>query len=189
MIQNDNQHTLVSQIKENNETVLKDLYQNNYYKIEAYVLKNNGTRPQAKDVYQEAFLAVWQNIKKGAFTPQSDSAVQGYLYQIAKNKWTDILRSSRYKKTQNGITDLQLMEQQTEHDTETEQNISTVMEAFKELGEECRELLTRFYFSKMPLSEIASHFNIAEASVRNKKYRCIQKLKVLSNPQIHENNK
>tara|TARA_R110000850_G_scaffold80862_1_gene173476 strand:- start:16537 stop:17106 length:570 start_codon:yes stop_codon:yes gene_type:complete len=187
MIQNENQHTLVSQIKENNETVLKELYQNNYYKIEAYILKNNGTKPQAKDIYQEAFLAVWQNIKKGAFTPQNEGAVQGYLYQIAKNKWTDVLRSSRYKKTQQGLTDLHLMEHEKEPDTETDENIKTVMTAFNELGEECRQLLTRFYFSKMPLSEIASHFNIGEASARNKKYRCIQKLKMLSNPQIHEN--
>lgn len=189
MIQNENQHELVFQIKENNETVLKDLYQNNYCKIEAYILKNNGTRPHAKDIYQEAFLAVWQNVKKGTFTPQNEGALQGYLYQIAKNKWTDVLRSSRFKKTQQGITSLHLMEYETVPDTTADENIRTVMTAFSELGEECKELLTRFYFSKMSLSEIASHFNIGEASARNKKYRCIQKLKVLSNPKIHENNK
>ena len=94
------QYQLVSAIMANDESVLKQLYQNNYRKVEAYILKNRGSMPQAKDIYQEAFLAVWQNIKKGAFQPRNESALQGYLFQIAKNKWTDELRSARYKKTQ-----------------------------------------------------------------------------------------
>ena len=45
-----NQQALVSKIKLNDEAVLKQLYQDNYTKVEAYVLKNNGTMPQAKDL-------------------------------------------------------------------------------------------------------------------------------------------
>ena len=52
----------------NDESVLKQLYQNNYRKVEAYILKTEEACPK-KDIYQEAFLAVWQNIKKGLFNP------------------------------------------------------------------------------------------------------------------------
>lgn len=75
--------------------------------------------PQAKDIYQEAFLAVWQNIKKGAFQPRNESALQGYLFQIAKNKWTDELRSARYKKTQRQESFQNLEDHPNEIDQET----------------------------------------------------------------------
>ena len=57
------------------------------------------------------------------------------------------------------------------------------MQAFKKLGKECKELLEVFYFEKKSLREIAAQFNIGEASARNKKYRCIQKLRSLTGQQ------
>lgn len=175
------QWELVSAIHSNNELILKQLYQNNYKKVEAYILKNNGTMPQAKDIYQEAFIAVWQNIKDGKFTPQNETALQGYLYQIAKNKWTDELRSSRFKKTSN----LESLHQYSENGEENpksfylekETKIAQAEKAFQLMGAECKELLQKFYFEKKSLRDIAAFFNIGEASAKNKKYRCIQQLK------------
>ncbi|HPF11128.1 MAG TPA: sigma-70 family RNA polymerase sigma factor [Flavobacteriaceae bacterium] len=179
------QYQLVSAIMANDESVLKQLYQNNYRKVEAYILKNRGSMPQAKDIYQEAFLAVWQNIKKGAFQPRNESALQGYLFQIAKNKWTDELRSARYKKTQRQESFQNLEDHPNEIDQETRgESLHACMRAFGELGDECKELLTRFYFNRDSLRDIASFFSIEETSARNKKYRCIQQLKALVNPSL-----
>ncbi|MEZ4859062.1 MAG: sigma-70 family RNA polymerase sigma factor [Flavobacteriaceae bacterium] len=177
------QWELVSAIHSNNELVLKQLYQNNYKKVETYILKNNGTMPQAKDIYQEAFIAVWQNIKEGKFTPHNESALQGYLYQIAKNKWTDELRSSRFKKTSSIESFHQFSENEEESTSpfseEKEQNSALVEQAFRSMGTECKELLSKFYFEKKSMRDIAAFFGIEEASARNKKYRCIQQLKEL----------
>ena len=38
----------------------------------------------AKDLYQESFIAVWNNLKTNKFQPKNETALQGYLYQIAK---------------------------------------------------------------------------------------------------------
>lgn len=75
------------------------MYQTNYPKIEALVLKNSGSKEEAKDVFQEAFVVVWQNIKLDRFTPKNESSVDSYLYTIAKNKWMDVLRSKDFKST------------------------------------------------------------------------------------------
>ncbi|MEZ4817433.1 MAG: sigma-70 family RNA polymerase sigma factor [Flavobacteriaceae bacterium] len=177
------QEKLVSEIKANNQLVLKVLYQNNYKKIEHYILKNNGSMPQAKDIYQETFITVWQNIKDGKFTPHNETALQGYLYQIAKNKWTDELRSSRYKKTSFVESFQQFSENGEENPNsfydEKENRIALAEKAFQKMGGECKELLSKFYFEKKSLRDIASYFNIGEASAKNKKYRCIQQLKEL----------
>lgn len=181
------QNKIVSAIQANDAAVLKKLYQENYRKIEVFILKNNGSMPQAKDTYQEAFIAMYQNVKANKFRPSNETALQGYLYQIAKNKWTDFLRSSRYRKTGHLKDGFQIEDEaslEDSFDIPLEENIkqAQAMEAFRHLGEDCKKLLEVFYFQNKSLREIAASFNIGEASARNKKYRCIQKLRELVSP-------
>ena len=174
------QNNIIEAIKANDTTVLKKLYIENYPKVEAHILRNNGNKDQAKDIFQESMVALWRAIKKDRFTAKNPSAVQGYLYTIAKNKWTDCLRSSVYKKTVSSeflMTD-QAVNEEEEH-IEYEQKLTQAKKAFEQLGSTCKELLSKFYFGKMSLNDIARLFNLDTASARNKKYRCMQKLREL----------
>jgi len=179
------QEQIVSAIKNNNEVVLKSLYTNNYHKIEYLVLNNNGSLEQAKDIFQEAYIAVWKNIKNNSFIPKNESAISGYLYTIAKNKWMDYLRSSEYKKkvsltTMNHIHEKEDSTIFSENSKEHDQKLSIAMKAFKNLGNPCKELLTKFYFEKKSMNIIAEELSLDAASTRNKKYRCMQKLRELA---------
>lgn len=181
------QLTLVDAIKANDERALRELYQENYKKVELHIIKNNGTMTQAKDLYQEAFLAMYQNIKMDLFVPLSETALQGYLYSIAKNKWIDFLRSAQYKKTRPLYENVVLADDanstaELDEKIENEQKIELTLNAFSKLGKNCKNLLTQFYFDKKSMREIAVELGLEEASVRNKKYRCIQKLRELLNP-------
>ncbi|WP_298902295.1 sigma-70 family RNA polymerase sigma factor [uncultured Psychroserpens sp.] len=175
---------LIRDIKDNDAVALKSIYAANYFKVEALVLKNNGTKEHAKDIYQEAFLAVWQNIKQDKFTPKNESSVHGYLYTIAKNKWMDFLRSKEYKKTMvsDQINNFNAPELDVDTDTNKlkEQQLTNVMQAFKTLGEPCKSLLRQFYFDKKSMKDIAQHLQLDAASTRNKKYRCMQQLRALA---------
>ncbi|WP_431133304.1 RNA polymerase sigma factor [Psychroserpens mesophilus] len=171
---------LVEAIKANDQIALKQFYMSNYHKIEALVLKNSGSVDHAKDLYQDSFIAVWKNLKANKFEPKNETALQGYLYQIAKNKWMDVLRSSTFKKT-NGFTDETLAflkeEPKDEYKGANEDKLKATMNAFKNLGQPCKQLLTNFYYEKKSLKIIASELQLEEASVRNKKYRCMEKLR------------
>ncbi|MBR9846529.1 MAG: sigma-70 family RNA polymerase sigma factor [Algicola sp.] len=175
-----NQLQLIEAIKANDQIALKEFYMSNYYKIEALVIKNSGSVEHAKDLYQESFIAVWKNLKANKFEPKNETALQGYLYQIAKNKWMDILRSNKFKKT-NGLTDEAMVALKEEPANEAieanESKLNATMSAFKNLGQPCKQLLTNFYYEKKSLREIASELQLEEASVRNKKYRCMEKLR------------
>ena len=185
----DYQEQLIAAIKINDSVALKALYISNYPKIESLVLKNSGTKEDAKDIYQDAFIVVWNNIKNNSFTPLNETAIQGYLYNIAKNKWMDVVRSSRFKKTNTAINESTLVNKSGDindlnHEEDVQnKKLNTAMEAFKILGQPCKQLLTTFYFDKKSLRDIASELLIDEASVRNKKYRCMQKLRALVKPQ------
>jgi len=182
--QANNQSEIVTAIKANDDRVLQSLYTENYHKVEVLVLKNNGTKEQAKDIYQEVFLAVWKNIKLDKFTPQSKNSLAGYLYTIAKNKWMDYLRSKEYKKTINSsqINDFQIFEftAETDINNHKEEQLKEIMNAFKSLEKPCKSLLRKFYFDKKTMKEIASELQLDAASTRNKKYRCMQKLRELA---------
>ena len=165
-------------IKANDEDALKRMYEDNYSTIEKYVLNNNGTVEDAKDIYQEAFIAMWRNIQLDKFYPENENALGGYLYRIAKNKWLDHLRSGHYKK----ITRMNDSSDNLPEDLLPEEDIEFITEVknkFKHLGENCREVLTRFYYKKESMRVIAEKFEWTEATAKNNKYRCLQRLREL----------
>lgn len=174
----DEQFSLIRALKANDDTVLKSLYQDNYPKTEKYVLDNSGTEDDAKDVFQEAFIATWRNIQLDKFYPENETALAGYIFQIAKFKWIDRLRAD--KKNRVISIDETIRPWQKENETSEgndEEFIQQVKKSFSKLGEACREILSRFYFKKESLRTIASQTGLTEATARNNKYRCLQRLR------------
>lgn len=178
-----NQLEKAKAIINNDQKALKKLYMENFWKIKHYVLQNSGNEDSAKDVYQEAFVALWRNLKKGKFTPENENALENYLFQIAKNKWLDQLRKVKTKKETQLDTFNQIQPQENNFSEEIESDFTEkynlAMTAFASMGRQCKELLTQFYFEKKSMNEIAKIFSINENSARNKKYRCVQKLREL----------
>jgi len=170
----------VALIKQNDATTLKELYKINFIKVKRYVLKNSGSEQQAKDIYQEAFLAMWRNIKNDKFSAESETAINGYIFQIAKNKWMDHLRSLRYKNTTFINRDIEFDESDVEENEAQSRKIKLIMDAFDQLGERCKLLLKLFYFQRKPFKEISEILKIDEASARNAKYRCQEQLKKIT---------
>ncbi len=158
----------------NDGKALEALYTANYYKTEAFVLANSGTEEEAKDVYQEAFVAVWQNVKAGRFAEQKGSSLEAYLFQVAKYKWYDHLKAVKKKGTVPVEDDLFT---DAAYSGEEENYIEKVQQHFKNLGEPCREVLTLFYFMKQSMNHIAAKFSWTAATAKNNKYRCLQRLR------------
>ena len=164
-------------IKQNDATTLKNLYKTNFAKVKRYVLKNSGDEQQAKDVYQEAFVAMWRNIKNDRFTAESENAINGYIFQIAKYKWLDHVRSVKYKNTTFINREIEYDEPDIEIGEATNKKIKILMDCIGNLSERCQNLLKLFYFERKPYKEIAQILSMDEASARNAKYRCQEQLK------------
>jgi len=169
---------LTQQIQRNEDAVLKKLYQDNVGNITVLVLKNSGVEDDARDLYQEAFLAVWRAVQTGRFMPASEKEFSAYLFQVARFKWIDQLRNRKGRKLvalQDWPADV--VQEPAEENMDTQ--AAAVRAAFPQLGDNCREVLGRFYFKKEPLREIAAGFGWTEATAKNNKYRCLQKLRGL----------
>ncbi len=169
--------SLVERIKSDDEPTLKKLYTSNYKVMERYILQHSGSVADAKDTYQEAFLAVWRNIQLGRFVPSAESDFAYYLIRVVKNKWIDHLRKVKGKRTV-PIEEVQadsIMAE--ENEDELGGYIDNARLQYKNLGTRCRELLTAFYFRRKSLRDIASAFGWTESSAKNNKYRCLKQLR------------
>ena len=158
---------------------LHTVYQENFPKALQHLLRNNGTEDDAKDIFQEAFLVLWQNLEAGKFKPENDDAVSGYLFQVVRNKWIDRLRADNRRPTTTLKEENFAGLAASTLNSEEENRIAEISRRFQQLGENCRQLLTRFYYRKMSMKEIAAHFGWTEATAKNNKYRCLQQLRTM----------
>lgn len=159
------------------------MYKDNFAAIRQFVLTNNGSEQQAEDIYHDAFIAAWRNVQLGKYEYRSEQSLSGYILTIGKNKWIDVLRSAHNKKTVLLAGELESKESD-DKESDEEQEIRLVKEQFKNLGENCRQLLVAFYYQKQSMRKISVEKGWTEATTRNNKYRCLQKLRELINQNI-----
>lgn len=167
--------SFLSAIKKHSPDLLEMLYIKYYKNLEVYIIQNSGSEEDAKDIYQEGFLAVWRNIQLEKFNPNTEDEFAAYLIRVCKNKWIDQLRKNKTRQ----------FDQSKEPDTLTtiieedvqEKYIDEVIHHFQKLGEKCRNILNMYYYKKKSMKEISLILKITEASAKNNKYRCLQKLR------------
>ena len=167
---------MVALIKKNDGATLKRLYITTFPKVKRHVYKNNGDEQKAKDVYQEAFIVMWRNIKNNTFSAKSETAINGYLFQIAKNKWLEHIRSAKYKNTTFINREIEYDEPQIEENEMQSRKIKAIMDSIATLDERCQLLMKLFYFEQKSYREIAKSMSMEEASARNAKYSCQEQL-------------
>lgn len=174
--------------KNNDREVFRSVYARVFPKVRGYILKNSGDEDQAKDVFQDAFIACWQNIKEGRFPGGN---VEAYLFAIAKNKWIDHLRSPRFKTTTTTPTAYPLratLDAESGTDPEEEEQLTAIRSGLSKLGDNCKTLLRLFYYERKSMEEIAGKLGLAPASARNQKYRCMERLRALSHKILRNGN-
>ncbi|RYY30959.1 MAG: sigma-70 family RNA polymerase sigma factor [Chitinophagaceae bacterium] len=167
----------IVRLKANDDLLLETIYKTGFPGIKKYIIQNNGTEDDAKDIYQEAFIIMWRNVQLDKISFRGFEQLQGYLYRIAQYKWLDHLRSSRVKHT-SAMPDTEIeTDMNSETDIEENAYIATVRQHYAAMGNPCKEVLKRFYFLKQSMAQIASNFSWTEATAKNNKYRCLQKLR------------
>lgn len=161
------------------DSILQKIYAENYYKAESFIISNSGNAEEAKDVYQEAFLVLWQKLRSGEINFRDEDRINAFLYRVVRNKWIDHLRSKEFNSKSYLNDNTYNAAEEPDHETnkEWERKINRVAVWLQKLKPDCRQLLTEFYFNRMSMRTLARQFDIDEASVKNKKYRCMERLK------------
>ena len=137
---------------------------------------------EVDDLFQDALLALYQNVADGRYRLRADTKITTYLVRLCRNRWIDRTRRVAYRRTATVGEHVERAGTGEEGaDIEAalrrERHLERLDEAFALLGERCQHLLRRFYYDRASLSEIAAERGITPQSAKNEKYRCMQRLK------------
>ena len=142
--------------------------------IENHILKNNGTKDEAKDIFQNTLLAFYKNIQKPDFA--INVKISTYLFSIAKNLWLKELRE-KTKFTTEELTEDKEIEDKGDY-SQKEELIYRMTAGVKKLSENCQKLIRLYYYESKSWKEITQQMDYKnEHAARNQKYKCFQKLK------------
>jgi RNA polymerase sigma factor (sigma-70 family) len=174
------QPNLYQLLLDNSDLAYRQLYKAHYTIIKQYVLKNSGSEDDVKDLFQEGIIALWDNIHAGKYQHNNENMLHGYFRTICKFKWMEILRN---KGKFTALPDNE------EFDIEVDENalnalikkdeINEFDGIFSALSEKCRQILSLFYYEKKSMKEISEVTGYEVVSMRNEKYKCIEKLRGL----------
>ena len=76
---------IVFGILNNSENAIKRLYVAYFPMVMQLIINNNGTADDAKDIYQEAIIVLYNKIKKGEF--ELNSKLKTFLYSVCRRLW------------------------------------------------------------------------------------------------------
>ncbi len=159
-------------IASGDSTIIKEFYQRYFNSIVDYIINNGGIGEDAKDVFQDAIMVIYEKVKDGDF--KLNHTLHTFFYSICKNIWYKRL----YKKKKAGQNDVSFTESMADfgEDIGLQEQYGLYRAKFDLLGEECKNILNLF-FSKKSMKQIAQALNLSgEAYAKKRKYLCQRKL-------------
>ncbi|MEO8591305.1 MAG: sigma-70 family RNA polymerase sigma factor [Flavobacteriales bacterium] len=177
----------VSGLRRNDPATVRALYAKHFAAVRQYVLQNSGTGNDAQDMFQEALIVLWMNVKEGRFKSGAESDPGGFLFRVAKNKWLDVLRSAAHKQMK-VVHDERTTDAQAEVADDIDDRIVRLRGVYDKLDDKCRVVLDQFYFERKDLATIAADMGVEEESIRTIKYRCMMKLRAFRHTIAGEDN-
>ena len=170
---------LIEKIKTNNPKELQEFYNDNKKGFLLFLNRYNLSADDALDVYQDAIIAFVENAKKGKID-HIQSSFTTYLFGIGK-----FMVFQKFKKQKRTILteDFQNLEyQEVETEDEISIQVALLQKAFDKMGEQCKKVLTLFYYEEKKLDEIQIELGYSSKDVlKSQKSRCLKQLKDLTN--------
>ena len=132
---------------------------------------------EAVDIYQAAFVILYENIVQGK-TENVSSSPATYVFGIAKN-----LALKKFKSNERHLNHQQRIQwylEEEEDSSEEEQQDSSqqVARALEQMKEPCKSLLSLFYYDNLSLEQISQRLDYKNKEVvKSQKVRCLAYLK------------
>ncbi len=162
--------------KQSENAILQQVYLQNRSVVLDFVKKNSGSLEEAKDVFQETMMAFYENVKQQKF--KGESAISSYVYSIARFIWLNklkrkdtgqrIISEQKVEETEPGFLPILLKKEKEQQ----------VLQLFNQLGSDCRKVLVLNIYQQCSMKEVAEAMQYENEQIaRNKKYKCLKKLK------------
>ena len=138
-----------------------------------------GSRAQAEDVVQEAFLSLWRS---GARYDRTRGSVRSWILSVVHNRAIDAFRRNAASHSRD-VRDDQIAEQipsreRTEQEVERRDDAHRVRTALEDLPPEQRRVIELAYFGGFSHTEIAEVLQLPAGTVKGRMRLGLSKLRV-----------
>lgn len=179
-------NNLFADLKAGSDSAFKKVYIKNRLLFLNFGRKYDLTDDELFDIYQDAYIVLYENILNGKLT-ELNSSISTYLISIGKYKILDQLRKNKRNINSEAVmTGLpendEILESFEIHPEGLTKNQIILQQCFDKLGEKCKAILTMFYFKKYRINQIMKEGNYnSENVVKSQKSRCLKSLKEMCN--------
>jgi RNA polymerase sigma factor (sigma-70 family) len=161
----------VSNTQAETEKLIMRLYESAFPPVARYVAKMSGSFDDARDVFQDALVIYYEKATGGKLDLQKGE--RAYLLGIAKNLWFKKFRDGQYDISLDEFEGFDLADE-----AEPQPVAEKLLHYLETAGEKCMQLLSAFYYDKLPMKQIAGLFGYSgERSVTVQKYKCLEKVR------------
>ncbi|HQZ73787.1 MAG TPA: sigma-70 family RNA polymerase sigma factor [Chitinophagaceae bacterium] len=172
-----NEKALLQGLATNDKKAVETIYRENYNMVQYLIINNNGSADDAKDIFQEAMIVLYEKVRSGTF--ELNCQIKTYVYSVSKRLWLKKLQqSSRYSPPiEDQETSVPVDDEIAEHE-KRDAEFEMMDKAISSLGEPCKSLLEAYYLQKQNMQVIAANFGYTNAdNAKNQKYKCLMRLK------------
>lgn len=164
-------------IKTGNSLVLEKIYKTFFPIIKNLVCKNSGTSDEAKDIFQETMIVVYQKIQTDSKPLQC--SLKTFFYSISKRLWLKKLSGKGSKNISiNDSEEFFDVVEDLKNAEEKEAELTKMTMALSFLGEPCKSLIQDFYLNELTLSELTNKYGYSNSdTAKTQKYKCLMRLR------------
>ena len=158
---------------------IETIYRVNYTMIQTFVLNNNGSVDEARDIFQEAMVVLYE--KSGDSTFSLNCQLKTYVYSICRRLWLKRLQQlSKFSIQVESLEETVFVEEEIEVHEKVNNDFILMENSMNKMGEPCKSLLDAYYLQKKNMQQIAIEFGYTNAdNAKTQKYKCLVRLKKL----------
>lgn len=163
---------LVMRCQDGEIDAFEELYTRWQPRLMRHAMHLTARREAAKDVVQEAWLAVVKGLKR----LEDPARFRSWVYRIVSNKCADWVRETqRRRKLQTHVTE-EVMTSTVDHPKENE-DMARLRMALKHLSGESQAVLSMHYLESMGVTEIARSLGIPPGTVKSRLHHAREQLR------------
>ncbi len=177
MKQENNESLILKGLASNDKEAVETIYRDNFNMIQSLVINNNGSADDAKDIFQEAVIVLYEKAKTGSF--ELNCQIKTFIYSVARRLWLKRLQQqNRFSSPGDSMEAVVAVDEDLEVHDQKNAEFEMMDQAINHLGEPCKSLIEAYYLQKQNMQEIAARFGYTNAdNAKNQKYKCLMRLK------------
>ena len=173
------EQALLKGLAQNDKIAVETIYRENYSAIQSFVLNNNGSVDEARDIFQEAMIVLYERAMSPSFS--LNCQLRTFVYSICRRLWLKRLQQlSKYSAQVDSLEDTVPVDEEIEDHEKRNDDFVLMEHAMAKIGEPCKSLLDAYYIQKKSMHDIAAEFGYTNAdNAKTQKYKCLMRLKKL----------